>query len=73
VASKLADLSVEQLQEALDQAELWSVHGYSAASRAYWQGMRDTLRVVLGVTTDPPMMTADDAAACTILRRTARG
>jgi len=53
---------------ALEEAEVWADGGYSAESRAYWTGMRDTLRVVLGITTRQPPLSIDDAAATTLLR-----
>jgi hypothetical protein len=53
---------------ALKEAEAWSEGGYSEESRAYWQGMRDTLRVLLGVTTQFPVLSTHDAAATTLLR-----
>jgi hypothetical protein len=57
-----------QLLAGLAEAEAWTRDGYSAESRAYWQGMRDTLRVVLGITTEPPTCSTDDPAALTLLR-----
>jgi hypothetical protein len=53
---------------ALDEAEAWAEDGYTAESRAYWEGMRDTLRVLLGITTQFPAVSTDDAAATTLLR-----
>lgn len=60
-------LTQEQLRRGLEQAEIWSDGGYSESSRSYWQGMRDTLRVILGVTTQVPGVSVDDAAAFTLL------
>lgn len=57
----------EQLRRSLEQAEIWADNGYSETSRSYWQGMRDTLRVILGVTTKMPGCSVDDAAATTLL------
>jgi hypothetical protein len=56
------------LVEALEIAEGWSTGGYSENSMAYWRGMRDTLRVLLGITENPPYDSTDDAAATTLLR-----
>jgi hypothetical protein len=53
---------------ALDEAEAWAEGGYTTESRAYWEGMRDTLRVVVGITTQFPAVSVDDAAATTLLR-----
>lgn len=55
------------LHEALEEATGWSEHGYSPDSKAYWTGMRDTLRVVLGITTEKPRDTTADPAAFSIL------
>lgn len=62
-------VSPERLQSALADAELWAEHGYSQRSRDYWTAMRDTLRVMLGKTTEAPTMTGPEAdiAALTIL------
>lgn len=55
------------LNESLGTAEGWSEHGYTDGSKSYWTGMRDTIRVVLGITTEVPTGSASDAAAFTIL------
>lgn len=57
------------LTDALDTSEGWSEHGYTETSKAYWTGMRDTLRVVLGITTEVPTVTGPgtDTAALMIL------
>lgn len=55
-------------ETALAEAETWAEGGYSAESRAYWTGMRDTLRAVLGITTRQPTLSTDDAAATILLR-----
>lgn len=72
--SHLVGLAVSkaQMQAALDTAEGWAEHGYSPESKQYWTGMRDTLRVLLGVTTERPMSTGPgtDVAADTLLRPT---
>jgi hypothetical protein len=60
-------LSRARLETALETAEAWAEHGYSQDSRLYWQGMRDTLRVILAKTVQPPMVSTDDPAAFTIL------
>ena len=53
---------------ALAEAEVWAEAGYTAESRAYWAGMRDTLRVVLGVTASAPTLSTADAAATVMFR-----
>ena len=55
------------LTEALETAETWAEHGYSEGSKSYWSGMRDTLRIVLGQTTEAPRDSTVDPAATTIL------
>lgn len=57
------------LPKALEEAETWAKHGYSPESRAYWEGMRDTLRVLMGLTTEAPTGTGPgtDVAAFVIL------
>ena len=54
-------LTEEQLRRGLEQAEIWSDGG------SYWQGMRDTLRVIVGITTRAPGFSVDDAAASILL------
>lgn len=57
------------LTEALETADNWSEFGSSEVGRATWSGIRDTLRVVLGITTERPRVTGPgtDIAADTIL------
>lgn len=57
------------MAEALHEATVWSEHGYTDKSRYYWRGMRDTLRVVLGITTTTPSCTGldSDSAAFSLL------
>lgn len=55
------------LTESLGTAEGWAEHGYTEHGQAYWSGMRDTLRVVLGITTVAPTSSQADTAAYTIL------
>jgi hypothetical protein len=55
------------LTEALETAEGWAEHGYTEGSKSYWTGMRDTIRVVLGITTEAPTGSATDPAAFTII------
>jgi hypothetical protein len=62
-------IPLEDLRRSLAEAEEWAEGGYSVESRAYWTGMRDTLRVLLGITTKPPTCSVDDPAALTLLRR----
>ena len=58
-----------QMRHALEVAEGWAEHGYSQSSRDYWTGMRDTLRVLLGHTTERPRVTGPgtDVAADILL------
>lgn len=76
----VAPMNEAVLREALSTAEGWAKGGYSDGSKDYWAGMRDTLRIVLGITTEVPAATPDghvDAAAITILgaqqRQTRKG
>jgi hypothetical protein len=64
-----ARLDRDALTASYREAVSWAEHGYSATSRSYWQGMRDTLAVILGITTAPPTVSCDDAAATVLLRR----
>lgn len=52
-----------------ETAKAWAECGYTPESRAYWSGMRDTLAVVLGITTEAPHVTGPDSdvAAITLL------
>ena len=63
------DFSRTALETALQEAEGWAEDGYSDTSCAYWAGMRDTLKVLLGYTTEVPTATGTsvDAAAISIL------
>lgn len=63
------NFTADELASALAHAEVWAEGGYSAESRAYWQGMRDTLRVLTGRTTRTPGVSSDDPAALTLLGR----
>jgi hypothetical protein len=65
----IGDIPEAKVREALDLAEGWARYGYTVESRAYWRGMRDTLRVLLGVTTEAPRLTGagTDQAASTLL------
>lgn len=64
-----ATVSRVAMVEALAEAAGWAEHGYSVESRHYWRGIRDTLLVVLGVTTVIPTVTGPDTdvAALTLL------
>lgn len=68
-AATIVPVSEAALRNALEVAEGWAEHGYTPKGRAYWTGMRDTLRVVLGMTNVPPTVTGPgtDVAADTIL------
>lgn len=59
-------VSQEQLRHGLEYSTFWAAEG-SANARPYWDGVRDTLRVVLGITTEVPGVSVDDAAAFMIL------
>lgn len=65
----LGPVTEHKAQQALDLAEGWAQYGYTVESRAYWRGMRDTLRVLLGVTTEAPRESGPgaDVAAMTLL------
>jgi hypothetical protein len=54
------------LQAAYLTAAGWARNGNTTLSRSYWSGMRDTLAVLLGITTSVPSVTSDDAAADTL-------
>lgn len=56
----VAPVSEDALRAALERAEAWSEDGYTETSKAYWSGIRDTLRVVLGITTEAPTSTGPD-------------
>ena len=64
-----APVSEAAAREALDTAETWAQHGYSDGSKEYWRGTRDTLRVLLGITTVKRVATGPgcDAAADALL------
>lgn len=64
-----ATVSAAQMEHALRVAEGWAEDGYTQSSRDYWRGMRDTLRVLLGRTTERPTVTGPgaDVAADTLL------
>jgi len=66
-----SNASIQDYEDALHEAEGWADYGNSGESRAYWQGMRDTLRVVLGITQDASHVTVTgpgaDVAALVIL------
>ena len=64
-------VTLESMHAGEVTASGWTVHGYSPESQAYWQGMRDTLRVILGITTEPPRHTGEgaDVAADELLRK----
>jgi hypothetical protein len=68
LATRVRSLERGMDAEALRTAETWAEGGYTAESRAYWRGMRDTLRVLRGVTKRSPRNSGDDAAATTLLR-----
>lgn len=59
--------SREKLRAAYLEAKTWAAGGYSQSSRDYWTGMRDTLAVLVGVTTAAPMDSTEDAAATKLL------
>lgn len=65
----LVPVSRAQMESALRTAEGWAEDGYTEEGRAYWCGMRDTLRVILGITTERPISTGPgtDVAADTLL------
>jgi hypothetical protein len=67
--SMLGAVTEAKAWQALDLAEGWATYGYTRESRAYWTGMRDTLRVLLGVTTEAPRESGPgtDVAAMTLL------
>lgn len=48
---RLLHLDRDAIHAAYDHARAWADGGYSDGSRSYWAGMRDTLAVVLGITT----------------------
>jgi len=58
------------LASAWAEANGWAEHGYTEVSRSYWRGMRDTLGVLLGYTTERPTVTGPgaDIAADVLLR-----
>lgn len=60
-------LASTALHEALEEVTGWAVHGYSETSRSYYEGVRDTLRIVLGITTEIPAEAGMDPAAVYIL------
>jgi len=61
-------LTEDQLRHGLEYATFWAdAGGYTESSRAYLAGMRDTLRVVVGVTTTIPGYSAVDDAATILL------
>lgn len=49
------------LREALADADGWAENSSTETGRAYYAGMRDTLRVVLGITTERPRITGPDS------------
>lgn len=67
--SMIGAVTEAKAQAALDLAEGWAQYGYTVESRAYWSGMRDTLRVLLGITTERPTASGPgtDVAALTLL------
>lgn len=58
------------MRSALVDAEALADHGHSERSRAYHEGIRDTLRVLLGVVTEAPTVTGPETniAALYLLR-----
>ena len=62
-----AMVSDERVRKAGEHAVVWATGGYTDTSRAFREGMRDTLAVLLGITTAPPMVSTDDAAALVLL------
>lgn len=67
---KFVDPNTLHLARALEEAEAWATGGYSPESRAYWEGIRDTLRVVLGITKEKPRVTGrySDVAALVLMK-----
>lgn len=59
-------ITQEQLRHGLEYATFWAAEG-SANSRPYWDGVRDTLRVVTGMTTEINQASCDDAAVMILL------
>lgn len=59
--------SETRLRRVLAEAETWSEGGYTETSRTYWQGMRDTLRAILGITTEIPSVTGPGADIAALL------
>lgn len=66
-----ASVTRTQAEAAYAEAKAWAEVGYTPESKAYWQGMRDTLAVILGITTKPPTVTGPgaDIAADLLLRK----
>lgn len=72
-ASSVVQIDTARLEAAYQYAAAWAEGGWSPESRAYWEGMRDTLAVVLGRTTKPPQCSTDDPAALVLLRHGRQG
>lgn len=56
----IVPVSTEAMHETLERATFWAEHGYTDRSKAYWSGIRDTLQVMLGITTERPGATGPD-------------
>jgi hypothetical protein len=58
------------MRSVLADAAIWADPASGSASQEYWRGMRDTLRVLLGITTERPTVTGPgtDVAAYLLLQ-----
>lgn len=60
-------ITEETMRSALADATIWANPENGSPRAEYWQGMRDTLQVMLGLTVEPPSRSGPDADAAAIL------